>query len=131
MGRISVHHSVRLFSFSPFSPFLSAINTTTLMITTTTMTVLCVCIINVMVSYRITHRFNRDPQSFVFLLSTRAGGVGINLTAADTCIIYDSDWNPQVSIFLFFYLASACIYLTAVYSMVHAFSRKPKSILSW
>eukprot|EP00842_Homolaphlyctis_polyrhiza_P001258 jgi/Hompol1/2132/HPOL_002827-RA len=34
-------------------------------------------------------------ESFVFLLCTRAGGVGINLTAADTCIIFDSDWNPQ------------------------------------
>lgn len=32
----------------------------------------------------------------VMLLSTKAGGVGITLTAADTCIIYDSDWNPQV-----------------------------------
>jgi len=32
---------------------------------------------------------------FVMMLSTRAGGVGINLTAADTCIIFDSDWNPQ------------------------------------
>lgn len=40
-------------------------------------------------------RFNRDAESFVFLLSTRAGGVGINLTAADTVIIFDSDWNPQ------------------------------------
>jgi hypothetical protein len=28
----------------------------------------------------------------VFILSTRAGGLGINLTAADTCILYDSDW---------------------------------------
>lgn len=40
-------------------------------------------------------RFNTTPDSFVFLLSTRAGGVGINLTAADTVIIFDSDWNPQ------------------------------------
>jgi hypothetical protein len=35
-------------------------------------------------------------DAFVFLLSTRAGGQGITLTAADTAIIYDSDWNPQV-----------------------------------
>ena len=40
-------------------------------------------------------RFNTEEDSFAFLLSTRAGGVGINLTAADTCIIFDSDWNPQ------------------------------------
>ncbi|KAJ5908207.1 Helicase C-terminal [Penicillium taxi] len=40
--------------------------------------------------------FQSDPSIFVFLLSTRAGGLGINLTAADTVIFYDSDWNPTI-----------------------------------
>lgn len=39
--------------------------------------------------------FNSDPECRIFLLSTRAGGLGINLTAADTVILFDSDWNPQ------------------------------------
>nr|CAG8542717.1 8568_t:CDS:10 [Entrophospora candida] len=42
--------------------------------------------------------FNTNPKIKLFILSTRAGGLGINLTAADTVIIYDSDWNPQIDL---------------------------------
>ncbi|KAJ2853063.1 swr1 complex component [Coemansia erecta] len=43
--------------------------------------------------WRLTERFNHDPKWKVFISSTRAGGLGINLTGADTVIFYDSDWN--------------------------------------
>lgn len=39
-----------------------------------------------------------DSEKFVFLLTTRAGGLGINLTTADTVVLYDSDWNPQADL---------------------------------
>ncbi|KAK5945064.1 putative DNA helicase ino80 [Knufia obscura] len=42
------------------------------------------------------HDFQTRPEIFIFLLSTRAGGLGINLTSADTVIFYDSDWNPTI-----------------------------------
>ena len=45
---------------------------------------------------RLMDRFNNDPKIFCFILSTRSGGLGINLTGADTCIFYDSDWNPAM-----------------------------------
>ncbi|OZJ01930.1 hypothetical protein BZG36_04839 [Bifiguratus adelaidae] len=43
--------------------------------------------------------YNREGSSkFIFLLTTRAGGLGINLTTADIVVLYDSDWNPQVDL---------------------------------
>ena len=41
-------------------------------------------------------KFNNDSQVFIFILSTRSGGLGINLVGADTVIFYDSDWNPAM-----------------------------------
>lgn len=41
-------------------------------------------------------RFNTDTKIDVFILSSRSGGVGMNLTGADTVIFYDLDWNPQM-----------------------------------
>jgi len=59
--------------------------------------------------------FNTDPNVFIFLLSTRAGGLGINLTSADTVIIYDSDWNPHQDMQVLYPLAAslsaACMHL--------------------
>jgi hypothetical protein len=45
---------------------------------------------------RLMDRFNSDNLIFCFVLSTRSGGLGVNLTGADTVIFYDSDWNPAM-----------------------------------
>jgi E1A-binding protein p400 len=45
---------------------------------------------------RLMDRFNNDDKIFCFILSTRSGGLGINLTGADTVVFYDSDWNPAM-----------------------------------
>lgn len=44
----------------------------------------------------LTEQFNASPRIPIFILSTRSGGLGINLTGADTVIFYDSDWNPSM-----------------------------------
>lgn len=52
-----------------------------------------------------------DSDRFVFLLCTKAGGLGINLTAADTVIIYDSDWNPQNDLQVCVFIALKLVYV--------------------
>ncbi|KAK8189646.1 SNF2 family N-terminal domain-containing protein [Phyllosticta paracitricarpa] len=46
----------------------------------------------------IVDRFNNDPDMHVFLLTTKVGGLGVNLTGADRVIIYDPDWNPSTDL---------------------------------
>lgn len=45
---------------------------------------------------KLVERFNNDSKIFCFISSTRSGGIGINLTGADTVIFYDTDWNPAM-----------------------------------
>ncbi|WKY15296.1 hypothetical protein Q1695_000628 [Nippostrongylus brasiliensis] len=44
---------------------------------------------------RMIQEFNEDPNIFVFLLTTRVGGLGLNLTSANNVVIFDPDWNPS------------------------------------
>jgi SNF2 family DNA or RNA helicase len=45
---------------------------------------------------KLMERYNNDPKIFCFILSTRSGGLGVNLTGADTVVFYDNDWNPAM-----------------------------------
>jgi DNA excision repair protein ERCC-6 len=47
---------------------------------------------------RLMDDFNNNPEIFVFLLTTRVGGLGVNLTGANRCVIFDPDWNPSTDI---------------------------------
>jgi len=46
----------------------------------------------------IIENFNKDPDCFIMLLTTRVGGVGLNITGANRVIIFDPDWNPMVDV---------------------------------
>lgn len=47
---------------------------------------------------RLIDDFNNNDEIFVFLLTTRVGGLGVNLTGANRCVIYDPDWNPSTDV---------------------------------
>lgn len=48
------------------------------------------------VRQQLVDRFNNDPKIFCFISSTRSGGIGLNLTGADSIVFLDTDWNPAM-----------------------------------
>ena len=47
------------------------------------------------ISQKLVDKFNNDDSYFCFLMTTKTGGVGLNITGANRVILYDPDWNPQ------------------------------------
>lgn len=58
--------------------------------------------------FSIVQRFNSDPTIEVLLLTTHVGGLGLNLTAADTVIFLEHDWNPMKDLQVRPHLLSSC-----------------------
>ena len=52
-------------------------------------------LIDIIINYSFTFRFNNDPSIDILLLTTHVGGLGLNLTGADTVIFVEHDWNPM------------------------------------
>ncbi|TKR58301.1 hypothetical protein L596_029763 [Steinernema carpocapsae] len=50
---------------------------------------------NIAARQQLVEQFNTNPEQFVFLLTTRVGGLGVNLTGANRIVIFDPDWNPS------------------------------------
>ena len=53
---------------------------------------------NISTRQNLVDEFNNNPDAHVFLLTTKVGGLGVNLTGADRVIIYDPDWNPSTDV---------------------------------
>lgn len=69
--------------------------------------------------------FADETDIFAFLLSTRAGGLGLNITQADTVIFFDSDWNPQCDIqaqdrCVVYEFGAACVYCLVLHYSARA-----------
>ena len=60
----------------------------------------------------ITYRFNNDPSIDVLLLTTQVGGLGLNLTGADTVIFFEHDWNPMKDL-------QVCLPMLSLWSIFH------------
>lgn len=55
----------------------------------------CICSVEAKKRFHIVQHFNSDPTIEVLLLTTHVGGLGLNLTSADTVIFLEHDWNPM------------------------------------
>jgi DNA excision repair protein ERCC-6 len=62
----------------------------------------------------IVEKFNNDPKVFLFILSTRVGGLGLNLIGANRVLIFDPDWNPSTDT----QVEKKCFYKVYIFRLV-------------